>query len=168
MVRVGVSVSLHLPVVEKIYHQLAGGIYRIQFPTGGVPYPPSMKKKKLPTAWYFWAMAYSEEATQMIIDQIVDYGLPRLEQVTDYESFLFFNNPFLYAEKKAILLALVGRTDEAQRLLEVSIEEQKSRHKGAEPLDTLPDWKAKVGLLEALRTGLFNELVEKAKASLEP
>lgn len=97
----------------------------------------------------------------MIVDRIIDDGLPRLEQVTDYESFLSFN-PGLYAERKAILLALVGRTDEAQRLLETSIEEQKSRHKGDKPLETLPDWKVKVGLLEALRTGRFNELVAKA------
>lgn len=169
MVEVEVIAALHLPVVEKIYHRFAGSMYRVQWWTASKRLSFVYRKEKLPISWYFWATAYSEEATQMIVDQIVSYGLPLLEQVTDYESLLA--HPFLSSNisssKKAILLALVGRTDEAQRLLESAIdkdEELRNRYKGKEPQETIPEWKAHAGILDALRTNRFNELVEKATA----
>lgn len=163
--QVSVSACLHLPIVEKIYHQLAGGVYRIQSGTAGKMLYLAYRKEHLPTTWYFWTTAYSEEATQMMVDQIINYGFPLLEQVMDYESLL--SHPLLraYPEKEAIILALVGRRDMAQRLLETSIEKQKSLLiKRVESLDTFPDWRTKVGLLKALRTGRFDDLVEKAQA----
>lgn len=172
MVQVGVIAALHLPVVETIYHRFAGGIYRVQSGTAGKMLYLVYRKEKLPTAWFFWATAYSEKTTQMIVDQIVNYGLPLLEQVTDYESLLA--HPFLSdlsSSRKAILLALVGQTDEAQRLLESAIEEdekQRNRYKGKEPQEDFPEWKVHADILDALRTDRFNELVEKATASLEP
>ncbi|MBT9137168.1 MAG: hypothetical protein DDT34_02255 [Firmicutes bacterium] len=181
MVQVGVNVALHLPVVEKIYHQLLGGIYRIQSGTAGEMLCLAYRSEKLPTAWFFWATAYSEKATQMIVDQIVSYGLPLLEQVTDYESLLahpFLSNiSVLYGitpPKKAILLALVGRTDEAQRLLKSAIEAieedeklRAARYKGSEPQEPT-GWKVQhVEILEALKTGRFNELVDKAMVGLK-
>lgn len=170
MIQVGADAGLHLPIVEKIYHRFSGGIYRVQFGTAGVMLHLAYRKQKLPTAWFFWATAYSEKATQMIVDQIVEYSLPLLEQVADYESLLV--HPFLRmsSAQKAILLALVGRTEEAQRVLELTIEEDekvRTSHKGSEPLETFPEQRARIGILEALRSGQFSELVEEVAASIK-
>ncbi len=169
LLQVGIVAALHVPVVEKIYHQFASGIYRVQSGTAGEMLYLVYRKEKLPTAWYFWATAYSEETTQMMVDQIINYGLPLLEQVTDYTSLLA--HPFLSSNisssKKAILLALVGRTDEAQRLLESAIAEDeklRNRYKGEEPQENCAEWNAHTGILDALKSDRFNELVQKAAA----
>jgi hypothetical protein len=171
MVQVGVSASLHLSVVEKIYHRFAGGIYRVQSGTAGKMLYLVYEKEKLPTVWYFWANAYSEDTTQMVVNQIVSYGLPLLEKVTDYESLLV--HPFgssICFSKKAILLALIDRIDEAQQLLISAIEEDdkvRAAYKGSGPPEIHSEWQVHIDIFDALRTNRFNELVKDVAANVE-
>lgn len=165
MLQISIVCALHLPVIEKIYCHFAGGIYRLQSGTAGGQLYLAYPKEKLPTAWYFWTTAYSEEAMQMIIDQIIDYGLPLLEEVTDYETLL--SHPFLSknisTSKRAILLALTGCTAEAQDLLEQAVNENeqlRSRYAGDGVQEEIPEWKAHAGILQSLKSNQFEQLME--------
>lgn len=159
MVQVSISASLHLPLVESIYHRLAGGVYRVQDGTASLR--PDVIPRKARQSRFFWSVAYSHDDAVMIADYVI-CQLSKLECVVDYSSLLS-ENIFLLAEKKAIVLALMDRQDEAESLLLSSMEEQELRFRGRTAvLMDFPDWRAKVGLLQALNDGKWARLVEEA------